>query len=60
MPSKPRPKIELQSSKPKPKIKLEIIEAETENDAIVYCGAEPEKVYEDVAEGSLKVEKVQD
>ena len=38
----------------------EIIEAESENDAIVYCGAEPEKLYEDVAEGSLKIERVQD
>jgi len=36
----------------------EIIEAESENDAIVYSGAEAEKVYEDVAEGSLKIEKV--
>ena len=36
----------------------EIIEAESENDAIVYSGAEAEKVYEDVAEGSLKIERV--
>ena len=36
----------------------EIIEAESENHAIVYSGAEPEKVYEDIAEGSLKVERI--
>ena len=36
----------------------EIIEAESENDAIVYSGAEAEKVYEDIAEGSLKVERI--
>jgi len=36
----------------------EIIEAESENHAIVYAGAEPEKVHEDMAEGSLKVERI--
>ena len=36
----------------------EIIEAESENLAIVYSGAEPEKVHEDIAEGSLKVERI--
>jgi len=36
----------------------EIVEAETEEQAICYAGAEPEKVHEDVVEGSLTVERI--
>ena len=36
----------------------EIIEAESEEHARVYAGAEPEKVSEDVVESSLKVERI--
>ncbi len=36
----------------------EIIEAESEEHARVYSGAEPEKVHEDIAEGSLQVERI--
>ena len=36
----------------------EIIEAESENQAYVYCGSDPEKVYEDVVDGSLKIERI--
>ena len=36
----------------------EIIIAESEEQARIYAGAEPEKVHEDVVESSLKVERI--
>ena len=38
----------------------EIIEAESENQAIVNSGAEGTVVYDSIEEGSLKVEMIQD